>query len=56
MVALGADMKRRFLIYACSALISLVLVLFTMQVVCYFLNRIFGYPPIPKHNVIWLIK
>jgi hypothetical protein len=50
-------MKRRVVIYVVSGMLSLVLVVLTMQMVCYFLNRIFGYPiPFPKHNVTWIAK
>jgi hypothetical protein len=49
-------MKRRVIIFTISGILSLIMVVLTMQMVCYFLNRIFGYPPIPKHNVMWIVK
>jgi hypothetical protein len=49
--------KRRIVIYAVSAVISLALVLATMQMVRHYVNRIFGPPP-HRHlpRVTWLVK
>ena len=50
-------MKRRVLILVASIVISLVIILGTMQMVCYFLNRVYGVPyPFPTHRVTWLAK
>jgi len=49
-------MRRRAIIVGVSGILSLILMVATMQLVCYFLNRIFGYPHIPKHSVIWIVK
>jgi hypothetical protein len=46
---------RRTAIIAASGLLSLILVLTTMQMVCYFLNRIFSTHYRPT-NVIWLVN
>ena len=51
-------MKRRVLIFAASAIVSLAIVLATMQMVCNYVNRIYGtsYHVLPSHRVIWLVK
>ena len=50
-------MKRRALILVASAAMALVIVLGTMQMVCYLLDRIHGQPyHFPAHRVTWLAK
>lgn len=49
-------MKRRIIILAVSTVLSLAIMLATMQLVVTLINRIFGYPVhAPKNNVIWII-
>jgi len=47
-------MLRRICILTLAGILSFALVLASMQIVCYFISRIFGVPP--SHNVIWLVK
>jgi len=48
-------MIRRVCILTVAGVLSLALVLATMQLVCYLVSRIFGIP-VSSHNVIWLVK
>jgi hypothetical protein len=49
--------KRRVLVLAVSAVLSLIIVLVTMQAVCYFLNEIYGTSyHLPMPHVTWLVK
>jgi hypothetical protein len=48
-------MKRRVMIVAASVAMSLVIILGTMQMFCYFLNRVYGVP-YPFSRVTWLAK
>ena len=47
-------MRRRIAIITVSAVLSLIMVVATMQMVCWLLNAMF--PHRPKHHVIWLVK
>jgi len=50
-------MKRSVIIFVAAAVISLIVVLATMQIVCYYVNRIYGTSyDLPTHHVTWLAK